>query len=102
MKKQATQIVAGHRVKVAPHRGYHEVKEAIRGCITVTFIFDPNPEIPETVVVPLTAGIPVLKSSLGKVERLDRKAAKRGEPKRTQSHWTQGRLGMDAPEWSQS
>jgi len=83
VKKQATKIVAGHFVKVAPHRSYHEVKEAIRGCITVTLVFDPNPEIPETVVVPLTAGVPVLRSSVGKVERLEAKAGS----KRTQSHW---------------
>jgi len=64
MKLQATMIEPGMSVKLAPHRGYHRVIEVHRGGLSVTFIFSPNPVIPESVLVPLTAGIPVHRSSL--------------------------------------
>ena len=59
-------IRAGEEVKVAPHRGYHEVKAAIKFPLTVLLLFDPNPEIPESVRVPLTAAVPVLSNSIDK------------------------------------
>ena len=61
---QATMIRPGMKVKLAPHRGYHEVLDARRGGLVVEFLFNPNPVIPETVMVPLTAAVPVHRSSL--------------------------------------